>query len=65
MTDKTFTFTMTRPDTGARLGTEIANTMRDAAAVIEMQVPLEHGHMYDAQGLERCQWDAVAVEPAK
>jgi hypothetical protein len=57
-----FTFTMSRPDSLDGHLSMIANTMRDAAAVIEMQVPYADGELLDAQGLQRCSWTGQSVD---
>jgi hypothetical protein len=37
--------------------------MRQAAMVIERQVPLSHHHMYDVFGVQLCEWE-MEEEPA-
>ena len=52
--------TIDAPDHLDRPGIAIAQVMREAATVIEMQVPLaDHQHLYDRFGVQKCEW-AVA-----
>ncbi len=40
----------------------VAEIMRQAAMVIERQVPLAHHHMYDVFGDQLCEWEIEEVE---
>jgi hypothetical protein len=57
-----FTFTIARPEEIGLDVRQIANTMRDAAAVIEMMVPFSDGQLLDPQGLQRCEWNGQSVD---
>lgn len=49
--------TIDAPDFLDRPGIAIAQVMREAAAVIEIQVPLQdHHHIYDRFGIQKCEW---------
>lgn len=57
--------TVETPDHLDRPGISIAQTMREAAAVLEMQVPLaDHFHIYDRFGVQKCEWQIAEVTPA-
>jgi hypothetical protein len=50
-------FVFTAEVSGHRPGVRIAEIMRQAAEVVERQVPLKHHHMVDVYGVQKCEWD--------
>jgi aminopeptidase-like protein len=51
--------------TAPRPGARIAEILRQAAAVVERQVPVDYHNIFDVYGNEICDWDVPEEPPVR